>query len=747
MKKIVISLFCCLFMLTLQVSGQYYTQLVDVSGFDTQPYQAELDTAAKHLVMAMPDTFQNKFRVYSGGFYVLQETYTGFGYPEAFEKLRNEAAARSEFYLVIGRQSDSKGIYSKFWVDIKLPEIQNFSCLTPIQREIYKNRVKKKIIEKYKDFNNLYSEYAKAESIGMEELQKIVEEIKLCCPIGGANRMPGCSACGSDMIRDYLETFPFKFEKYSIITENAPEIDVQTNFIYDLSDKKTKAMGYQNYDYISTQIEPLINKINKDFSLKLLITSDSRLCNENFDGSDFIRQSEFGAWINLGANDASILNGNTTGSSDFSITVYWNEDKKNFVENQKQADGITEVLKCLIKNNQNISNSNCPMPQVFHGHYPFCQSSSQYHNDLGDPGLHDIAWFINELVKEENNWPEGDRSNTKLMISRLRKIFYNTNAWNTIIIPATADISGMYQERDIPYAGFPKFWQNPLYFTINENPHPDDVPNIPAGFHIQDIEGRPLNAQNQSPNIYCDNLSCSNWNQEVMDLSSNCIIDLGHVLTGIDAINNPSPVLIPVLGQIPLLNSALVKMYENKGAATWIGDIGSVISEYYFQVDNSVTTSIPELNFSYPSESEYQNIVDKYASGADMLGNVDAYVIAKKYNVNSSSGGKVSDILKDYYLGPGQLYYKKNRYSIFASEIGLIWNGQNFENLPERVEYYSHEVRVFAMLFTAAAAKNYSFFEIPLGTFAYYNLFEAHVEAKQHLITFFTDLKQKILSE
>ena len=94
-----------------------YIRLADASGFDTDPYQEQLERAADSLVAALPEEFRADFKVFDFGFYLHNETFEG-GYPEAFDLAIQEAASQSTYYLLFGKQSDQRGIYTKFWVDI-----------------------------------------------------------------------------------------------------------------------------------------------------------------------------------------------------------------------------------------------------------------------------------------------------------------------------------------------------------------------------------------------------------------------------------------------------------------------------------------------------------------------------------------------------------------------------------------------------------------------------------------------------
>jgi hypothetical protein len=81
----------------------------DLSGFPTAEYQTGLNTRACALRAVLPPAVRDSFGVFSCGFYVLQDAFQGFGYPEAFERARTLAAAQKPYYLLFGRQSDPSG--------------------------------------------------------------------------------------------------------------------------------------------------------------------------------------------------------------------------------------------------------------------------------------------------------------------------------------------------------------------------------------------------------------------------------------------------------------------------------------------------------------------------------------------------------------------------------------------------------------------------------------------------------------
>ena len=156
MKNIIlffIFAYCSLFFAQ-RSHAQCYERMEDASGFNTNAYQDTLQAAAAKLC-AILDTmgFAGQFKVYDFGFYLHQENTTG-GYPEPFAQKITEVQDSSPYYLLFGKQTDKNGIYTKFWIALKMPDTAQFSCMTPLQRDVYGKRVEKRITDKYAEKNN-----------------------------------------------------------------------------------------------------------------------------------------------------------------------------------------------------------------------------------------------------------------------------------------------------------------------------------------------------------------------------------------------------------------------------------------------------------------------------------------------------------------------------------------------------------------------------------------------------------------
>jgi hypothetical protein len=161
----------------------YYIQKDD-AGLNTAPYQDSLEQHAKDLVFAIPEgPLRDAFRVYGFGFY--QHSEVTDGYPAAFEKMRTQIASETPYYLIFGKQTDKSGVYTRFWVDVKLPETGIFTCLTPTYRTLINERIRVAIEGKYTQIGRSSFQYSEAVIAGMNELKTVIININngICCEI------------------------------------------------------------------------------------------------------------------------------------------------------------------------------------------------------------------------------------------------------------------------------------------------------------------------------------------------------------------------------------------------------------------------------------------------------------------------------------------------------------------------------------------------------------------------------------
>jgi hypothetical protein len=278
-----------------------------------------------------------------------------------------------------------------------------------------------------------------------------------------------------------------------------------------------------------------------------------------------------------------------------------------------------------------------------------------------------LADFLDIIRAVEAKFP-ADATNTSLMITRLRKLFYGTPGWESHLIPGAASIAPVYTvteretgRRDLEW----DLWPYSLEYVdkVQEN----DVPTS---------EGATLGRLRHPSDI-----------QEVL-MPNGDFVDVGHVFAGLDAINHPTSVAGP---------AGSYRVSSNVDAVTWVGDLGSILAEVVFDSLHQGRAL---------TDSEVQHHVDVMAPVQDMLGNVDAYAIGKAYAVGATSGRRVSEILEEYYnSGAGTVgtTARSRRFTTFASEIGLTgFSGGHFAGEAAWLAKYEVEVGNAAALYLGA---------------------------------------------
>lgn len=202
-----------------------YVRLTDASGIDTEPYQQGLEAAACSLRAVFPAEFQQSFKVFDLGFYLHNPVTTG--YPQIFEYAKADAATRSPYYLLFCKQTDPTGVYTKFWVDLKLPTTGKFGCidlLSPTLRSDIKKKIEYVTTTTYAQDENLFFQYARAEKAAMAALQKIVADFVECCDLQARNA-ESTNACNAFLFPADLKEVTYSGEHYIEMKQ-----DVDNNF-------------------------------------------------------------------------------------------------------------------------------------------------------------------------------------------------------------------------------------------------------------------------------------------------------------------------------------------------------------------------------------------------------------------------------------------------------------------------------------------------------------------------------------
>jgi len=275
--------------------------------------------------------------------------------------------------------------------------------------------------------------------------------------------------------------------------------------------------------------------------------------------------------------------------------------------------------------------------------------------------------FIN-LLKEEEDYYPGEQHNTKLMISRLRKIFYDQWGWNSELIRGAANVKTRYTtkivddktEHSKQIRRYKNQQYQPKHRVIVYTDHDKVYGATRAG---------------EVPPIY------KNDHQEVK-LPEGNLCDMAHILAGLDAYNYPQ-LVSPLPNWLFFIAKLFPYVERNIDLVTWLGDIGSNSGDFLFKYLNNGKNKL--------SIEEEQFIIDKDSPGSDMLGNIDAFIIAKNYAVSASNGMRLSEIFEDYYFNNG---IRLQRIAIFCKEIGLEnWDGTSFSNEKSWLTYYTKQLK------------------------------------------------------
>lgn len=182
-------------------------------------------------------------------------------------------------------------------------------------------------------------------------------------------------------------------------------------------------------------------------------------------------------------------------------------------------------------------------------------------------------------------------------------------------------------------------------------------------------------------------------------------IDIGHVLTGMEAVLNP---MQQVELEIPGPN--YVVNMPNTEFATWGGDLGSAAGQACADQDTQ------------PPARADRDYFQDLASDADLLGDIDAFVMQRGARGSGglagmlqgtgppASGTPVSEILRQFYLTSGTPMgrARTNRYNEFASSIGGRISGRTITNRAQLAGPIAIRVASFARLWYAKEIRNAS---------------------------------------
>lgn len=331
-----------------------------------------------------------------------------------------------------------------------------------------------------------------------------------------------------------------------------------------------------------------------------------------------------------------------------------------------------------------------------------------------------LAEFLDLLRAEEDYYP-GEQQNTKLMITRLRKIFYDQWGWNSELIRDAAAIKTRYVTKVLedkvthskPVRRFKDKQYQPKHRVIVYSDHDKVYGASRAG---------------QVPFIY------KNDHEEV-NLPDGYFCDIAHILAGLDAYNHPQ-IVTPLPKWLSFLAKIFPHVDKNTDIVTWLGDIASSAGDFLFGYFNNGKKML--------SLEKQQVIINRDAPGSDMLGNIDAFVIANLYDVGSTNGQRVSDILADYYV---KNKAQANRIPIFCKAIGLSdWDGTQFSNEKKWLHAYKKELKN-NICFQVFSLTNEKITSIWLPLIIWFGAYKKVLKKKLLLELFLNQLKKAMKQE
>lgn len=288
MKKyrfVLFAVFVAMFAIpALRAQSNCYVPLEDASGYTPNAMQIDsLEQAAAELCLAFDSAgFGGQFKVYDFGFYLHHETTAG-GYPEPFARKVEEVAALSPYYLVFGKQSDRSGVYTRFWVEARLPDSLSFRfpCLDTIGAGILRTSLGLTANIEYEALGKIPFFYHLAEIRAMNKLKAEVDKLRECC----YNQQRGMSSCDApcltpDETKELLEQFGFTAIPIKILGQaQARSADGQRpvyDRVTDCAELDIEMDGVEYHDFAGT-----INNIMlayEDSTVRAEILDEECLC-------------------------------------------------------------------------------------------------------------------------------------------------------------------------------------------------------------------------------------------------------------------------------------------------------------------------------------------------------------------------------------------------------------------------------------------------------------------------------------
>lgn len=329
-----------------------------------------------------------------------------------------------------------------------------------------------------------------------------------------------------------------------------------------------------------------------------------------------------------------------------------------------------------------------------------------------------------DLLREEEDYYPGEQDRTKIMITRLRKIFYDQWGWDKYLIRGAKNVKGRYVTKVVgapvdgsfTKPGFTKHHPAPKHRIVSYSDH-DRVYGASRAGQVPPIMN-------------------NNW--QAVTLPDGDFCHVAHILGGLDAYNHQQ-IASPLPSWLLFLAKLGPHCDSNVALVTWLDDIGQALTNFVFDY----------RKFKKPLSTEReQQLLDGGATGADMLSDIDAYVIARRYNIAAAQGGqRVTDILRDYYFSDSPEAFRRKRCTTFCEMIGLTgWDGTHFANEKDWIRYNRKQLRdaTTFQIFSETAQKLKSIW-IPL--LVWLNFYRKILKTEEILEVFLAALKEQIRQE
>lgn len=157
-----------------------YEPLDDMSGsLRLQGDRASMAVAVNAAVEQLDESLSSEVKIYDFGFYRMEEFYPG-DYEISWQKVIGEISIQ-EIYLLIGKQSDSNGMYTRFRTKVSFPETIQGQCFDS-DFELYCQREVEKEIELTYDFyGRWYDAAVEAQIRGVSKFVSLLNSRIDCC--------------------------------------------------------------------------------------------------------------------------------------------------------------------------------------------------------------------------------------------------------------------------------------------------------------------------------------------------------------------------------------------------------------------------------------------------------------------------------------------------------------------------------------------------------------------------------------